>query len=275
MKTHLACLGLAIVSVLLAGCADSVTSPAGSPPDHAAAWREAGVSPLAADALQFEDLTLVGDARITGTGVLRLTRNLGSLRGAAWMTAKQRVSRGFITTFRFRISPRSTSPDVGSDGLAFVVQDESVTAIGSGGGGIGYGTLDAVPGIRRSLAVEIDTFQNFEFPEPNGNHIAVHTRGIEPNSPAPDGMLALFSPSVNLSNAAVHTLTVRYVPGQLTVFLDAIRDPVLTVPVNLTNINGASILDAQGRAWVGFTAATGGRAEYHDIRLWQFATLPN
>jgi hypothetical protein len=51
------------------------------------------------------------------------------------------------------------------------------------------------------------------------------------------------------------------VPGTLTIFLNDLTSPVLTVPVDL----GTTLSLDNGRAWIGFTAATGGRSQAHDI----------
>ena len=52
----------------------------------------------------------------------------------------------------------------------------------------------------------------------------------------------------------------------MSVFLDDLATPVLTVPLDLS-----STLDLDGgRAWVGFTAATGGGWQNHDILNWEY-----
>ena len=66
-----------------------------------------------------------------------------------------------------------------------------------------------------------------------------------------------------------HVARIRYVPGSLTVFLDNLTDPVLTVPVELS-----SALDLDGgRAWVGFTAARFIGGSPCDILSWDFCPL--
>ena len=49
-------------------------------------------------------------------------------------------------------------------------------------------------------------------------------------------------------------------------FIDDLADPVLTVPINL-----AAFMDLDnGRAWVGFTAATGRSMQNHDVQSFPF-----
>ena len=92
------------------------------------------------------------------------------------------VREGFDTTFTFRISSPSQKCDVmedvytmcrsrGADGFAFVIQNDNIEALGTGGKGIGY------EGIRNSIAVEFDTYYNYENLDSYENHISVQTRG--------------------------------------------------------------------------------------------------
>ena len=57
-----------------------------------------------------------------------------------------------------------------------------------------------------------------------------------------------------------------YVPGNLQLFLDDLENPLMTVYVNL-----AKVMDLDnGRAWVGFTAATGADWQNQDLIRWIF-----
>lgn len=56
----------------------------------------------------------------------------------------------------------------------------------------------------------------------------------------------------------------------LAVYLDDMDTPVLSVPLRIEQ----SLELSHGRAWVGFTAATGELAwQTHDILSWQFESL--
>jgi hypothetical protein len=212
-----------------------------------------------------EAVTLVGAALIVPDDTIRLTPDSTFKVGAAWLQDRKAVAGGFTATFSFRIFDTGGFPTVdptgndGADGLAFVIQDQQPAAIGNYGGGMGY------DGIPRSLGVEFDTWLNTEgtVDDPNGNHVSVHTKGIAPNSFDEAASLGSASAGVTLSDGAVHSAVIAYVPGTLTVKVDGTL--ALTVPVTLTNIAGNSILDGGGRAWVGFTGATGAAFEKHDI----------
>jgi hypothetical protein len=120
--------------------------------------------------------------------------------------------------------------------------------------------------------VEFDTTQNppEEFGgmrgDPNANHLSVQSRGTMPNSADPTYSLGTITTIPVLSDGKVHRAKVTYVPGTLTIFLDDFTKPVLTVPVDLAT----TLRLADGQAWVGFTAATGGRSQVHDIRALSF-----
>jgi hypothetical protein len=87
-----------------------------------------------------------------------------------------------------------------------------------------------------------------------------------PNSADPTYSLGTITTIPVLSDGKVHRAKVAYVPGTLTIFLDDFTKPVLTVPVDLAT----TLRLADGQAWVGFTAATGGRSQVHDIRSFSF-----
>jgi Bacterial lectin len=203
-------------------------------------------------------LNLLGNA-VRLEDRLRLTAAQESQTGAAWLSPKQSVQGGFEATFPWQIS-RNTQEN-GADGFAFVIQNANGLALGDGGGGIGYS------GIANSLAIELDTLQNppeefgGELGDPADNHISVQTRGTLPNSADPTFSLGSTTAIPLLADGNVHTTKVAYVPGTLTIFLDDLTKPVLTVPVDL----GITLSLDNGEAWIGFTAATGGRSQAHDI----------
>ncbi len=55
----------------------------------------------------------------------------------------------------------------------------------------------------------------------------------------------------------------------MTVFLDDLSSPALTIPLDLESLLNLDL----GSAYVGFTAATGGGWQNHDVLNWSFANL--
>jgi VCBS repeat-containing protein len=201
-------------------------------------------------------LNLIRDAAIANGNTLRLTPAASGKEGAAWYTAeKQFVALPWETSFDFNLNENSGGTSGGSDGFTFAIQNFDPTYLAGGGHHMGYTSL------ANSLVVEFDTVQKGGS---SGSLISVHTNGTGPNGWEESLSLGSFNTSTPLDDATTHTAKIRYTNGELSVFLDNLDNPVLVVPVDL-----ASLLDLdQGRAWVGFTATTGGGYQNHDILNW-------
>jgi glucose/arabinose dehydrogenase len=214
-----------------------------------------------ADFASTSGLTLLGAAGTNAT-VLRLTPQLNSQAGGAWANVKQDVSGSFRTEFEFKLGG-------GADGFAFLIQNDSIAALSGSGCELGY------HGMNNSLAVEFDTWENTAcafgtVADPNAHHISVHSGGFGQISASEIGALAVTPFIGNFSDGQVYTVRIDYVPGTLHVYLDDFSAPVLSASVDLGSLLN---LDA-GHAWVGFTAATGGFAQPHDIHSWSFVENP-
>lgn len=209
-----------------------------------------------------------GAAPISANG-FRVTFSAPYQAGAVWMVNKQPIANGFQTSFQFQISniggitdPTPFGPQQGGDGFAFLIQNFSIPVVGPPAGFLGY------HGLPNSLAVEFDTWMNQEpgFLDPNGNHISVHSRGTAPNSVSELASLGQATQIPFMKDGALHQVVINYTPGTLSVFMDNLTNPVLTVP-NL-DLSRLLALD-NGTAWIGFTGATGAAWESHDIFNWQ------
>jgi len=257
-----------VVSLASPAAAASAGPPPPPPPPPCTTF--AGFTDLTAftrtssvfDGVQFID-TSATLPKVNGSA-LELIDNTNDTVAAAWLTARQNVGGGFTSTFDIRMTGSG-------DGLAFVVQDSSVTAVGLGGGFLGYGA-----GIPRSLAVECDITFNPGW-DPNDNHIAVHSAGPAPNTAdGSSGALTVnqtaSSLASDLNDGAVHTVSVVYdalaSPHHMTVSLDGAM--VLSFDVDLAAELG---LAPDGTAWVGFTAGTGSFAAFIDIVSWSFCPV--
>jgi len=198
---------------------------------------------------------------------LRLTPASVWTAGSAWSTTKQPLAGGFEVRFGMRMDNPGPADllvqgntSAGADGLVFVIQNQGQNVVGNQGVGIGY------HGMMSSLAVEFDTWLNPGGLDPSSNHVSVHTGGAGPNGA--DEQFSIGSAVIpgDLYDGKVHEVVIRYVPGTLTVSLDGVT--LVTTSVTLTNIGGASILDPDGKAWVGFTSATGAAYGTHDVMSW-------
>jgi YVTN family beta-propeller protein len=203
-----------------------------------------------AGALQFAGSTTISN------GSLRLTPNATAQGGSAYLNTSLPISAN--TSFTTRFVFRMVGSGDGADGMTFLLQNQAPNALGGQGGDIGYATITP------SVAVEIDAHQGPG--DPNGNHLGVLTNGNVTTH------LATFNAPFDLENNASHTLWVEYngVTDTLQVFLSqGVSTTRPAAPVmTRTGLDIASILG--NRAWIGFTAATGGLSNTHEILAWEF-----
>lgn len=156
----------------------------------------------------------------------------------------------------------------GTDGFAFVLQNSGPDALGGLGSALGFGVSDSTwpphAGIPWAVAVFFDTYRNKEEGDPSSNYIGIRVNGSPSETRWPPGRLA-DSPnlSVRLKDGKTHTARIVFQPPFLSVFLDG-------ASVVETVVDLSTATDQEGRAWVGFTAATGGGWQNHDILSWSF-----
>eukprot|EP01040_Poterioochromonas_malhamensis_P007147 gene7147-7718_t len=245
---------------------------------------------------------------------LRLTPSLARTSGAAWYRRKMNVREGFDTFIKFEISNPSQKCDRlddvntfcrsrGADGFAFVIQNAYPDALGNQGSGLGY------EGIFGALAVEFDTYHNFDQMDYYENHVSVLTQGFRYNITANHSRSIATSNKIPDLTDGIHQIRIKYDPrfdvnaalhpsfqttgwttwffgnadfpyggegdwgtgiGLLYVYVDDMYSPVITTPINL----GATLSLEDGRAYVGLTASTGDQYwQAQDILEWQFTSL--
>ena len=245
---------------------------------------------------------------------LRLTPSEARSSGAAWYRRKVNVREGFDTTIRFEISNPSQKCDRlddvntfcrsrGADGFAFVLQNEGLTSLGLAGSGMGYA------GIYNSLAVEMDTYHNYDQMDFYENHIAIMTEGFRFNITSNHSRALATSNRVPDLTEGRHAVRIRYSPnfddravlhpsfqvngyttnflenadyvnggqgdwgsgfGLMYIYVDDLYSPIITTPINL---DYTLKLD-NGRSYAGITAATGESLwQAHDILSWEFSSV--
>ncbi len=205
-------------------------------------------------------LSVMGDAAPAGAA-LRIVPAETQKTGAVWFGTRQNVGRGFHTFFDFQLGSAGGAEQggaTGGNGFAFVIQNDRVAALGSGGDGLGYA------GLINSLAIEFDTRQDDVNGDPDGMHVSIQTRGVDANSADHAFSLGEAALPMDLKDGAVHSGIIYYEPGLLRVWLDGDQQPVLVVAVDLDTLLSLS----SDRAWVGFTAATGDAWADHDLLYW-------
>ena len=208
-------------------------------------------------------LTLLADTEFCD-GVLRLSKAQQGQIGACWYTAKTVDPKvGFKTRFTFRISDYGGLGG-GADGLVFILMDaRQQVLVTLAGGKLGY------HGIKASLAIEFDTFYNYNWSDPNNNHVSIHSNGPFANSVSHDYELGTYLLPNTMKDGEPHKVTITYLDHLLRVYYDNIPAPVLNIHVNID----ALLKLNNGPVWVGFTSATGNGWANHDILNWSFTEL--
>jgi peptide-N4-(N-acetyl-beta-glucosaminyl)asparagine amidase len=184
----------------------------------------------------------------------RLTEDKGAQVGAIWYNQQLPVT-SFISKFKFCM----TKSGVGADGMAFVIQNHGLDAIGSDGGGKGY------DGIPKSIAIEMDTYKSTG--EHDDNHIAIHTRKLEKNSSDMSSAIA-FTRGIHtkMSDASPHTIQVLYDHTQKELHVVIDNNLVLEKVSWDMSVLGSHV-------WMGFTAGTGGFHQVHDLLEWELECI--
>jgi len=191
-------------------------------------------------------LQLNGSTTLSGTR-LRLTNGGGGEASSAFYTTPVNVQT-FTTNFSFQMT------DADADGMAFVIQNGAATALGLGGGGLGY------EDIGNSVAVKFDIYSNAgEGTDSTG----MYENGAAPTVPAVDmtssGVVPLSGDVMNVQlsyNGTVLTLSIT----------DATTNANFTTnwTVNIPTEVGSTT------ALVGFTGGTGGLTSIQDVLSWTF-----
>src|SRR5579883_2018712 len=224
---------------------------------------------IASDAraqISFPDFTSVAGLNFLGNAFqfnnrIRLTvAEVIGQTSAVWDTTQQEIQGGFQTTFQFQVTPPAHTTT--ADGFAFVIQNDNVNALGTGGNGsgenIGFSTIP------NCLAIKFDTFQNGG--DPNNNFISVQSLGTQPNSANTSYSLGYTTNIPQITDGNIHTIKITYTNDSLSTFFDDMTTPALVVRVRIDSLLSLN----NGKAWVGFTGSTGAYTETADILNWYF-----
>jgi hypothetical protein len=214
-----------------------------------------------AQAGTFDSWSLNGNATLRDSGdTLRLTDTNSYQRGSAWAPDKVSLAHDFSVAFSFRIGDGTAA-----DGLTFTVHDNvaGTATLGADGGYLGY------LGVNKSVAFLYDTWENGldtdRIPGPNTS-VAVGGN-LSPWGGATVGHAYELRDKVLYSwvdySAATHTYSMY------------ISDTALKPLVAQETLDGAlSDLSSTGLAYIGFTAATGGATDNHDILSVSITAVP-
>ena len=200
---------------------------------------------------------LNGDAIVTGEDCYQLTEALGFEVGSVWYADQVDLSQPLDLQFLINLG----NSDNGADGICFVLQTVGVDALGDAGGGLGFLGEDFLP----SFAIEFDTYQNGNYGDPAGDHIAMvsngnvdHTAGTAIAGPV---QADAFSP--NIEDGEDHQGRVTWDPLEQVVRVYFDCELRLEGFVDLVD----DIFEGQNQVYFGFTAGTGGSVNVQTVCL--------
>jgi hypothetical protein len=215
-------------------------------------------------------LQLSGTAKQEGN-VLRLTGAEPQKSGRVFATTQLNPQESFENSFALSMhdSTCCENPAPGmkpADGMAFVIQSQSITAGEGLGGSLGYS------GITPSVIVEFDIYSNIG--EPLTDHIAVISNGeggkhlqCANAGPTPGCTVNLPFP---LYGAPVYAWVEYDATAQ---HLKVWASQSSTKPATPLLDYGISLASLGSSAWVGFTAATGSHNAVQDVLSWRQGAL--
>ncbi|MEQ1353285.1 MAG: hypothetical protein ABLT11_04655, partial [Candidatus Acidiferrum sp.] len=163
----------------------------------------------------------------------------------------------FTTDFTFQL----TTPN--ADGMTFAIQNAGLTAIGGGGGGLGYGPDTpggAPPAIANSVAIKFDIFDNVG---EGVNSTGLYTGGASPTTPA-----TTFAGGIDLHNGHIFSAHIVYDGTTLTMTVTDTQATTNTFTKSWT-VNIPSAIGGN-TAYVGYTGGVGGLTVRSEIITWTY-----
>ena len=192
-----------------------------------------------------DDFISNGDAALDGgtaePGICHvLTPDAASSFGSVWYQNRLNLNEDFFFDFSLYFGNK----EGGADGIVFVIQPVS-TGEGNDGGGIGY--QDITP----SLAVEFDTWQNFDNTDPVDDHVGIQQNG-NPDHGSADALVVPV-PVANLEDAAYHQARVTWESATMTLSVSLDGELITTYTGDIIT----NIFNGDPAVFAGWTAATG------------------
>ncbi len=199
------------------------------------------------------DFIMNGNATLMPTDVVRLTTATGNQNGSIWNKNKINLDYDFDISTSINLG----NSNAGADGIAFVLQNQSVNA-GSTGGGLGY------QGITPSFAVEFDTYFNGgNDPGSGADHIAIVKNGNAANIAAHSEFAPPYE--VEMEDGLWHD--VRFVWTAATKNFKVYWNGSNTPLFNITQDLKANIFSNTSNVYFGLTAATGGAVNLQQVKV--------
>jgi len=198
---------------------------------------------------------LNGSATQDNCNCYTLTQPLEFQNGSVWNATKINLENSFDFTFNVYLG----CPDLGADGIVFILQPIS-TSIGQAGGGMGF------DGIVPSLGISLDTYQNLEFNDPAFDHISIQSMGRVSHVTDLVPFVQASGTSPDIEDCQWHTLRISWDP--FTQLLKTFFDGTFRQQAAIDLIG--TVFNNDPMVYWGFSGATGG-----SVNLQRFCTALN
>ncbi len=202
-------------------------------------------------------LTFNGNSAVGANRRLQITNGSKQQYGSIFYNTPMNI-QSFVTDFAFQLSSAQ------GDGFTFTIQNVAPTALGPGGGGLGYGGDPASTGIANSIAIKFDLYSNAG---EGSNSTGLYQNGASPTVPSID----LTSSGVNLHSGDTMLVHATYDSTTLTLKItDTVtgKSFMQSFTINLPQVIGGNT------AYIGFTGGSGGYAALQEIISWTYVSLP-
>ena len=182
-----------------------------------------------------------------------LTPDAVTQAGSIWNKNKIDLTQSFIYKFNVFLGCKDAD---GADGMVFVLQPIG-TSIGTTGQGLGF------VGVKPSIGIPIDTWQNPDFNDPAYDHTGIYKNGdlVNGSSNTLAGPVPLFDNFGNIEDCQWHTFRITWDAAAF--ILSAAIDGVVRVQTHTDLVK--DIFNNNPEVFWGFSAATGGRSNVQKI----------
>ncbi|KAL2653857.1 hypothetical protein R1flu_021985 [Riccia fluitans] len=212
-------------------------------------------------------LTLTPDSRQVDVSLFRRAKGIALYSEALHIIdPASRKAASFSTSFNFRVTPLGMNNGNAGDGFAFVLL-ASNTWIGSPGAYMGvYNESSGGEQGPKTLAVEFDTFKNYEVDDLNGNHVGIDLESIYSKVVANAFDVGVIFRDGQPTYAWIdYNDTTKALEVRISGSGWRPYDPILKYQTDLFDV-------LEETMWVGFAAANGWGVSLYTVKDWSFTS---
>ena len=189
-----------------------------------------------------------GNASAGGNGCWNLTDDSPGQAGSIFSLNSINLNAPFFYSTRLNFGCKDAN---GADGIVFIFATTN-TALGTGGGGIGYQNISP------SIAIEWDDYQNGGFGDPASDHVAIMRNGSV-NHGSPDNLAGPIT-LPNIEDCNEHCVTISWTPSNQT-----LTGTIDGVSISYSGDIINSIFGGNPNVFWGFSSGTGSLSNLHQV----------